>query len=340
MKHPGALAGWRCDGCGAELCPGCVFPTGPGTLSLTACGRCGGYARPIRLPRTRVSLLSRLPQALGVPLEARNISMLVGVAAIMALLQPISQGGIVARLFAIGAGLILFLEMAIFWASCFAILRGVRRGEAQSGIERPDLTDLGSLGAAVAGTLALLPLLALANLGRHYTVASSAGDREVPFYLITSFVWTPLDTSYFAGLGERLAAAGPFWWCLGAIYLALLPMALLGCAEGGVAGLNPIAAFGRVRAVGRDYLVAAGVALLLGTAAIALHGPLDAVLAHLPYLGRWLGACLTIYPYFAGAAFLGLLGHVHGQALGFGNAEEFSDLALPGAEPRGVPPVA
>jgi hypothetical protein len=331
-KHPGALAGWRCDGCSADLCPGCVFITGPGTMTLDACVRCGGYARPIRLARMRVPLLSRLPAALAAPLRKDNLSMLVTVAAVMALLQTVSQGSIVARLVSVGAGFVLFLQMVFFWTACFATLRAGRRGEAH--IERPDLTELSAVGASLAGSLALLPLLLLGNLGRIYSLPTSVGDREMPFYLVTSLIWTPLDTSYFAGLGARIAAANPLWWCLGIGYLSLLPLTLLGAAEGGVPGLNPLAALARLRSIGSDSFIASCVVLLLGGVAVGLHDPLDAALAHLPYLGRWLAAGLTLYPYFAASAFLGTLAFVHGEAVGLGTAEEFSDLALPGVEPR------
>jgi hypothetical protein len=273
------------------------------------------------------------------PVRSADVGMLIGLGAVMAILQLVCKGTLVARLFVVGAGLVLFIEMLLFWGYCFAIVCSERRGDRA--VERPDFTDLGkTLSGGLSGTLATLPLLALANLGQHYSLPSGVGDREVPFYLVTSFVWTPLDTSYFTGLGARLAAAGPLWWLVWALYLALLPMVLLGCSEGGLAGLNPLSAVRRIAAVGRDYATSAIAVLLLGALAIGLQDPLAASLTRLPFLGAWLAACLTVYLYFVASALLGDFAHIHGEALGLGTAEEFSDPALPGVEPRGAPPTA
>ncbi len=334
--HPRTLAGWRCDGCARELCPDCAVAQRAGTDWLAACGTCGGLARPLRLSRRRVPLASRLGERLAVPLRRGNLGLLAGLALGMAALQTVAGGGVVARLFVVGSSLVLFVEMAFFWAAFFATVRSGRRGEQD--VERPDFSDLGALlGAGLAGGVALFPLLCAANVGARWTLPGSVGGGTPFFLLITGPVWTPLDTFYFEGLGGRLAAAGPLLWIAGAAYLVVLPVALLRAAELGPGGLSPVTAARIAFRLGPDGALASAAALLAGALALALDRALAPLLPRLPYVGAWLGATVVLYPWLVAAAVLGRLAHVRGAALGLGSDDEFSDPALPAAVPRGRP---
>lgn len=47
LRHRSAAAGFRCDGCGAQLCPACVARLRRGEERLDVCLLCGALARPI-----------------------------------------------------------------------------------------------------------------------------------------------------------------------------------------------------------------------------------------------------------------------------------------------------
>lgn len=72
--HPEAPAGWRCTRCGEALCPDCTAlrPTGSGAMEV--CGRCGGSAETVRLPRAQVQpFVARLKGAFTWPFSPQGL---------------------------------------------------------------------------------------------------------------------------------------------------------------------------------------------------------------------------------------------------------------------------
>src|SRR6185369_12482763 len=58
-RHPGAAAGWRCDGCDAPLCPACTqLRRLSASKTMQVCGTCGRAVKAITVPRSVATPLS------------------------------------------------------------------------------------------------------------------------------------------------------------------------------------------------------------------------------------------------------------------------------------------
>ena len=336
-RHPGAKAGWRCEVCDAARCPGCVYAGSEGERSLALCSVCGGLARRIHLARAPEPLATRLFNAFALPLHPTNLAAFGGLVVLLTLLAAFRGGGIAARLFGAPQWLLGFLEMAFFWATFFGVARAVHAGENRLPI--PAVGDLWHelLLPGMRGELLAFPLLFLGTLGRHKSITTLTGEREVPFVFLFTPFWSPLETTYFHGFFERLAAASPWVFAAWAIYLAWLPLTLATTSEGGglLEAVNPASVVARLAAVGPGLVPMAIEVVTLGAVALAGHLALDEPLHRLPLLGPLLLTAIALWPLLAMAALVGDFLAVHGARLGFGTEADHTSPALPGVSPRG-----
>src|SRR5688572_1315496 len=60
--HPAAHAGWRCEGCKANLCPDCVSGSRPGigVDLIASCCKCGAHTPKLTYHRSKLSYGERL----------------------------------------------------------------------------------------------------------------------------------------------------------------------------------------------------------------------------------------------------------------------------------------
>ena len=297
-------------------------------------------AKELRLARNRVPFSTRLPALVRLPL--RNPGLLLGCAAALAVVTALTSGDIVAKLFGIGTWMLRFAGMALFWSAFFRVLQAVQkdgtrddRVEAFSFVAFSGVFD--DLSFGVRGTLVMLPFLFLANVGITYVIGTDGGEHALPFWLASSVIWTPLETDCLVQLPARLSAASPLMQVLAVLDVALTPMLIIGCAQGGGlwAGLNPWAATLRALRVGKDYALAGAFSIGLATLALTLAFALQAPASRVPFLGPGLLATFVVYLWLVAAAALGLVGYVHGDRLGTVAASETTDFALPGVVPRG-----
>ena len=60
-KRHASVAGWKCEDCGASLCPECVEARRMQTVDLLVCRVCGGRAEPLFVHRSeQASFAERL----------------------------------------------------------------------------------------------------------------------------------------------------------------------------------------------------------------------------------------------------------------------------------------
>jgi hypothetical protein len=95
-RHAHAPAGWRCDGCGAALCPRCVGRKHTGGTSFDLCASCGGFARQLMVSRGEADPFSagQLLRAFGWPLQPAGLLTLLATAAVLTLFGYLGATGI------------------------------------------------------------------------------------------------------------------------------------------------------------------------------------------------------------------------------------------------------
>ncbi len=329
--HPSANAGWRCDGCGAPLCPECVEARRMQTVDLLFCRECGGQAEPLVLHRSeQASFADRLGQVWRYPFTKQGLMVAAGLGAALAIAGFITQVSlIVARLApaAISAG--------IFWGAFFSLMRSTLRGESEVPI--PDYSDVfadwlvPALRGVVASSVVWLPLPLYLALTGGWDVSQylDALLSDPMFYMTGRFHSIP---------GEQLLS-DPLAWLLALTGLAWLPMTLMMAMTG--AGLleilNPLKGLHRILRLGRDYAVALGALLTLGLVYFVVH-LVSSSLREIPFeiiLSRWLAQVLECLVFFVMARVLGLLLYTRGDAIGYGAPSDYVIPVLPAdAAPR------
>lgn len=330
-RHPSATAGWRCDGCGAPLCPECVEARRMQTVDLLFCRECGGRADTLLIHRSeQASFTERLGQVWRYPFTKQGLMVAAGLGAVMAFVAFMTQVTlIVFRLApaAIGAGL--------FWGAFFSIMRASVRGESEVPI--PEYSDVFSdwLVPAMRGLLATSVVWLTLLL---YLVF--AGGWDV-FQYIDRLMADPMFymTGRFHSIpGERLLG-DPTAWVLGIASLVYLPMALMMAVTGNglLDTLNPVKAVHGILRLGRDYAVALGTLFTLGLVYLAVR-VVSSTLREVPFeiiITRWLAQMLECLVFFVMARVLGLLIHTRGDALGYGASSDYVTPVLPAdATPR------
>lgn len=302
--HGRQPAGWRCQACGATLCPDCTFTHQVGAASLAACGRCRGLAEPLTRRRAdRLGYALRLPAALAFPVAEGGWKVLLASA-------------LVFRLFSWFGGLAALLGFGLRWGLYLSVIRHTAHDGAP--LETPEYSDLWgdvarpALSALLGMALVLVP--AVAWLGSTHELPELAAgawltDPVAWLLVLVGVIWAPAALMAAAMSRSLLSTLDP-----------RVPIALM-ARLGGDYALLVAATLG---AVVLDVL--AGVA---GRLVGALPVPVAAGVAA-EALGLWAPLC------FARAA--GLLLHVRGDELGYGLAQDYLEPLLPGAEPRGSPP--
>lgn len=328
-RHPSATAGWRCDGCGAPLCPECVEARRMRTVDLLFCRACGGQAETLLIHRSeQAAFADRLGEVWRYPFSRQGLMVTAGLGAAMAFIGFMTQVTlIVARLApaAIGAGL--------FWGAFFSIMRASARGENEVPI--PEYSDiftdwlLPALRGLLATSAVWLTLLLYLALAGGWDVFQYL-DRllsDPMFYMTGRFHSLP---------GERLLG-DPIAWLLGLASLAYLPMALMMAVTGNgpLDTLNPLKAVHGLLRLGRDYLVALGALFILGLVylAVRLAGSSLREISFEVVITRWLAEVLECLVVFVMARVLGLLLHTRGDALGYGAPSDYVMPVLPDAAP-------
>ncbi|PTL77509.1 DUF4013 domain-containing protein [Vitiosangium sp. GDMCC 1.1324] len=328
-RHPAAAAGWRCDGCGASLCPECVEARRMHTVDLLVCRLCGGRAETLIVHRSeQASYADRLGQVWRYPFTRHGLMVAAGLGAMLAFVGFMTRVTfIAARLVpaAIGAG--------IFWGSFFAIMRSSVRGETE--VPMPDYGDIFEdwLAPALRGLLATsvvwMTLLLYLVLAGGWDVLQYM-DRllnDPMFYMTGRFHSIPGETL----LGDPLA------WLLGLASLAYLPMALMMAVTSNslLDIFNPLKAVHGMRRMGKDYALALGALLTLGLVYSVVHLVSSSLreVAFDVVVSRWLAQVLECLVFFVMARVLGLLLYTRGDALGYGAPGEYFTPVLPDAAP-------
>ena len=330
-RHPSATAGWRCDGCGAPLCPECVEARRMQTVDLLFCRECGGRADTLLIHRSeQARFTGRLGQVWRYPFTKQGLMVAAGLGAVMAFVAFMTQVTLIVFRLApavIGAGL--------FWGAFFSIMRASVRGENE--VPFPDYSDVFTdwLVPATRGLLATsvvwLTLLLYLVFAGGWDVLQYV-DRllsDPMFYMTGRFHSIP---------GERLLG-DPTAWVLGIASLVYLPMALMMAVTGNslLDALNPVKAVHGMLRLGRDYAVALGTLFTLGAVYLAVHVVSSALreIAFEIILTRWLAQVLECLVVFVMARVLGLLLFTRGDALGYGAASDYVTSVLPAdATPR------
>ncbi|WP_375766451.1 hypothetical protein NR798_32835 [Archangium gephyra] len=329
-RHPSATAGWRCDGCGAPLCPECVEARRMQTVDLLFCRECGGQAETLVLHRSeQASFPDRLGQVWRYPFTRQGLMVAAGLGAAMAIAGFMTQVTlIVARLApaAVSAG--------IFWGAFFSLMRSTLRGEREVPI--PDYSDVFSdwlvpaLRGMVASSVVWLPLPLYLVLSGGWNVSQYMDGllSDPMFYMTGRFHSIP---------GEQLLE-DPVAWLLALTGLAWLPMTLMMAMTG--AGLldilNPVTGLQRILRLGRDYAVALGALLTLGLVYLVVH-LVSSSLRDIPFeiiISRWLAQVLECLVFFVMARVLGLLLYTRGDAIGYGAPSDYVTPVLADATPR------
>jgi hypothetical protein len=328
-RHPTATAGWRCEDCGAPLCPECVEVRRMQTVDLLSCRACRGRAETLLLHRSQLRpFASQLGQAWRYPFTQYGLAMAVGLGAVLSLLGIVTDFG-----FILVRWIPALLSAGIFWGSLFAIIRASARGEMDVPI--PDFVDflrdwlMPALRGVLATSVMWLPLGAWLVLSGGWDVFQQL-DRlvvEPMFYLTGRFPTVP---------GETLLH-DPVAWLLGLASLAYLPMALLLTATGAsmLDMLNPVTSVRAMLRFGRDYALALGALLALGLAFLVVQ-LLGSGLRSLPvpFVTRWLAESLECLVPFMMAHVLGLLVYTRGDVLGYGASSDYLTPVLPDALPH------
>lgn len=308
QQHPRAPAGWRCQACGAALCPDCAVGRRAQTVELVACGLCGDAAHPILTHRGREPLARRLTGAWRYVFTASGLQVLTAVSLVLAAL-----GWLLETTIPFLKVLPLALYGSMFWATFFTLVRDSSRGDTE--LETPEFTDFFNDG--------ILPGI------RGLTAFAAVW---MPAILYTAFL-RPGHTGWL-GLGVILTGENvppellrdPVLWALLLLGVVWQPQALLVTA----AGMPPSAIYNvpavvrMVRALGRDYLLTVGVLVLLGVLHLVAHGLAHGLrLLDVVFISRVLAEAVTLVVPFTAAHVLGLLLFVRGDSLGYGLTRDY-----------------
>lgn len=329
--HPSAPAGWRCDGCGAALCPECVEAKRMQTVDLLVCRVCGGRAETLIVHRSeQASYADRLGQVWRYPFTRQGLMVAAGLAAMMVFVGFMTNVTlIVFRLApaAIGAG--------IFWGSFFAVMRSSTRGESEVPI--PDFGDVFDDGFVPA----LRGLLATSVVwGSLLLYLVFVGGWDVMRY-VDRLMSDPMFymTGRFHSIPGETLLHDPIAWVLGLASLIYLPMALMMAMTSNslLDILNPLKGLHSMLRLGRDYAVALGSLFTLGLVYAVVHlvsSSLREVAFEL-IVSRWLAQGLECLVFFVMARVLGLLLFTRGDAIGYGHPGDYLTSVLPAdATPR------
>lgn len=286
--HGAEPAGWRCAGCEGALCVRCAVRRRAGHGTLVACRRCGGFANPLLGPRARTAFTSRLAAAFAFPFSARGITLLVAMAAVLALLRGVRAGGLAA---------------GVLFSYLFLVVRTTARGDE----ELPDHEDF-SHPWELFGTLARL-LVALAT-------------AAIPFFLYAWLVPKPAGLELFE-LPAWFAAQQLTWVTLG-LGILWSPMAVLLAATHSPLGtiLHPLVSARAIGRLGADYVLLTGifwgfVALSLHAAGLAARFP---TLVPVPLVSTVFAGTMALYLPVVLARVMGTLLHLRGAEIGYGTS--------------------
>jgi hypothetical protein len=311
-RHPGVRAGWRCRGCAAALCPDCVVGQQLNGARFVSCVLCGAAADVLTRHRKDVAPLAvRLLDAPAFPFKRSVFTSLIAVAAFMAFLGwLVSLPGI-----SMGRAIVWGVRLGIFWSYMFYIVRITADGATALGV--PDFRDKGDL----------------------YWPAAKG-------MVGTALIWLPPLAWMLATRGFDLSALPELWsspatWIFAALGVLYAPMALLEAATGAgiVEMLNPVTVVLAISRLGADYWRTVGaLAVLLFAGGLIDHlvVPLAQRLP-VPLVSGWLASAVGLYVPFVMARALGLLLHLRGDDLDWGNSNDYLQPILRGVEPRGRP---
>jgi hypothetical protein len=268
------------------------------------CGICGHPAAVLTRSRAEAMPLSRrLLQAPLYPFSGSGLLSMVALGLFMFLVGKV----------------VGFLAIAAFWAYVFFLIRNSAEGAHRLGV--PDFRN----------------------------VIDDLVNPAVRGILGTVLVWVPAIVYLVKGSGLSFEEALSFEalkdpWLLAMLAFGMIyaPMALMAAAtEMGVLDmLNPLLIFTYIKRVGWDYFIAVFALCLVTPVDILvmfLTAPLhDAI--PIPVLGGWLATTLNLYPSIVMAHILGLVLHVHGYALDWGDRDKYEEPVLAGMVPRGSIP--
>ncbi len=282
-NHPERAAAWRCPGCGAVLCGGCVHSIIPGRLIAAVCRACGGRCRALdgggAAPAAAApspSLLRLVPGVFLYPLRGRGWLLLV-------------LGALFFAMVAAAGRMILSVPLAVFGGGYLAAcLMRIVRATANGDNELPPWPGVSDFFEDIVAPFFLL-LAALAACLGPAAAAALAG----------TLAWRPLG------------AAAPFLLLAG---LACLPMGLLGVAVlESVEGLSPRRVLVSIARVLPSYLLV--LALLAG---LEVHRHLARLLLRaVPYAGALAGGVVSMYVLAVQMRLLGLLYRTGERRLGW-----------------------
>lgn len=312
VRHPGAPAGWECSGCHSKLCPDCTAVRRTGTSQLFVCCCCGDMARPITIERASVPFLHRVLDAPLFPLKPPGLVALAMLSVFLAFMSYFrsSFAPPMARWF------VFLVYYGTFWAYMLYIIRSTGAGTTRMAV--PEFRDIRTdlFGPALKGIAA------------------------------TAMIWVPAVAYAFAvrqwGLTDFLALAplrDPIFWALILLGVVYAPMALLAAATdielGGM--LNPIRIFTYIRRMGWPYFGAVAALIVLAVAGAIVD---SFIVPHLmaipiPFVCRILATAAGLWAPFVMVRVLGLLLHVYGWHLDWGDRSEYADPVLRGVAPRG-----
>jgi hypothetical protein len=367
-RHPGELAGWRCDACGRGLCPKCTAWKQAGHTRLEACVPCGGFARPIlvhrgelqpfnlraladalRWPFTRTGLLTIFASALLVTLfgllgaKARFIAGGVLIAYLFQIVRHTALGhddfpapedfrgyreDIVAPSFR------LALALAWLWLPA-ALLSWHNRADLSREQERAVQQALapGGQGLQMRG----VKVVRSATGGVEVIEQDAQPPPASPEQLAQMQAAEPEEP-----VDPPKPPSWPLWRVLLVVLgIAIAPMSLLASALQTPlsVAMNPIALAGHAIRLGRDYLLvvvfcAAGVG-----AELALRALMQGTLLRLPLGSLPANFVLLLLPFglFRG---IGLFVRARGSDMGYGGEEAYLVRVLGDAQPAGEPPAA
>ena len=290
-RHPGAAAGWRCDGCNAPLCPACTeLQRLSASKTMQVCATCRRAVEAITVPRSVATPLSRLlGRAVLWPLRPAALLLIVAFSVVGAL--PILG----------------WIAHAGAWAYLFALVRSTGKGveglvSSDSLSEGPeDLVKPAFRGIAAAGWLWIPTAFYLER--RYEFISGGASILEI--------------------------ARDPVVWLLPLLGLPSLPIAAMAAAtEVPLIDLfNPVFLARAVSRIGRDYwrAVAAIGALCLGAGVVQV---LIAGVAGEGFVASVLRGLVLTYACFASARAVGSILYLFGHTIGWGNESGYRVAVL------------
>lgn len=302
-RHRQAVAGWRCAGCGAALCPDCVWASRTGSTTYVACGLCRELVEPITFARAvQRPFAARLGEALAYPFAVATFTAIAATAAVIWLVGFVPIIGWI-------------LASGVKWAFLFAVIRQTSRGARH--FEQPDVADLAEYAApALRGFVATAIVWVPATLRLVQTLAAE-------------------DGSFLGSLAD------PVLWLILLAGVLYAPAAILIASIGGgvLSMLNPVFVVRAVARLGADYAIAVGVVIASLAAGAALELAAGAAVGFVPVAGTIVTLAAGLYGPALAAHVLGLLLYVRGDALGLGPESDYQVPVLGDTPPRGREPV-